>query len=132
MSGSDTGERIDVGTGPGIDLDLTIPAGLVIDITFDDQRSATDPQTAPAFTGVTVGALPPHVVAGAAGAVNVPYRAVNIIINNVNVVNPIFFTINEGLIVELPGEDSFEQLKRHVYRVVILGTAGDRVVVHGW
>lgn len=103
----------------------------MIDITFDDQRSATDPQTAPALTGVTVGALPPHVV-DAPGLVVVPYRANNVIINNFNVVNSVFFTINEGAIVELPGEDSFEQLKRVVYRVIIQGTAGDRVVVHGW
>ena len=128
----DTGERIDVGTGPGIDLDLTIPAGEVIDLSFDHLVGSTSKQTDPALSGIDVQALPPHLVDGVGGAVTVPWRASNIIINNFSVLESLFFTINEGLIAELPGEDAIEMTKKNIYRVVIQGVAGERVAIHTW
>jgi hypothetical protein len=133
--GVDTGERVDVGSGPGQDLDLTIPAGQAIDITFDWLVTEGEEGTDPTLQGITPQALPPHLVVGFGGnaaRVNVPWRASNLIIDNPNLANSIFYVINEGLITELNPEDSISFDKRQIYSLVITGTAADRVVIHTW
>jgi len=132
--GIDTGERIDVGTGPGIDLDLVIPALAVVVLDFEYLALEISPDTAPALSGVTPGAAPPHPVTDPNATITVPFRCNNLIIDNPNVINSIFYTINgQGAgSCELMAEDVIAFDKRVINTLLIEGQAGDRVVIHAW
>jgi len=130
--GVDTGERIDVGTGPGVHLDLLIPAAAAITFNFDWLVTEADPGTDPVLQGITPVAPPPHTVTDPNAMVTVPWRCNNLIIDNPNVINSIFYTINGGLAVELMGEDSISFDKHQVLTLLITGQAADRVVIHAW
>ncbi len=130
--GVDTGERVDVGTGPGIHLDLAFPALAVIVLDFEWLSTEDDPDTAPALQGVTAGAVPPHAVTDPNATVTIPWRCNNLIIDNPNVVNSIIYTINGGISCELFGEDVISFDKHQVWTLLLEGQAGDRVVIHAW
>jgi hypothetical protein len=130
--GVDTGERIDVGTGPGVHLDLAFPAAAQITLNFEWQNLEGSPDTPPTLLGITPAAVPPHAVTDPNAVVTAPYRCNNLIIDNPNVVNSIIYTINGGLSCELFGEDAISFDKHQVVTLLLEGQAADRVVIHAW